>query len=174
MAAVPRFQQGFTVVKTFEYVLVMTLAQLPGYYCAAWLVDKIGRKYTLSSFLLFSGVASYFFGHASTASMLMIWGAIMSFFNLGAWGVLYTYTPEQYPTAIRALGSGWAAGFGRFGGMAAPVMVGVLLGQHFDFGGVFYMFAFVFIAIAVVVMGLGMESKQKNLESMTEQFADAK
>ena len=168
------FQQGFTVVKTFEYVLVMTLAQLPGYYCAAWLVDKIGRKYTLSSFLLFSGVASYFFGHASTASMLMIWGAIMSFFNLGAWGVLYTYTPEQYPTAIRALGSGWAAGFGRFGGMAAPVMVGVLLGQHFDFGGVFYMFAFVFIAIAVVVMGLGMESKQKNLESMTEQFADAK
>ena len=34
----------------------MTLAQLPGYYCAAWLVDKIGRKYTLSAFLLFSGV----------------------------------------------------------------------------------------------------------------------
>lgn len=55
------FQQGFTVVKTFEYVLIMTLAQLPGYYCAAWLVDKIGRKYTLSAFLLFSGVASYFF-----------------------------------------------------------------------------------------------------------------
>lgn len=50
----------------------------------------------------------------------------------------------------------------------------MLLGQYFDFGGVFYMFAFVFIAIAVVVMGLGMESKQKNLESMTEQFADAK
>lgn len=168
------FQQGFTVVKTFEYVLIMTLAQLPGYYCAAWLVDKIGRKYTLSSFLLFSGVASYFFGHASTASTLMMWGAVMSFFNLGAWGVLYTYTPEQYPTVIRALGSGWAAGFGRFGGMAAPVMVGALLGRYFDFGGVFYMFAFVFIVIAAVVMGLGMESKQKNLESMTERFADAK
>ena len=28
------FKQGFTVVKTFEYVLIMTLAQLPGYYCA--------------------------------------------------------------------------------------------------------------------------------------------
>ncbi|WP_296902934.1 MFS transporter [uncultured Megasphaera sp.] len=38
------FQQGFTVVKTFEYVLIMTLAQLPGYYCAAWLVDKIDRR----------------------------------------------------------------------------------------------------------------------------------
>lgn len=161
------FQQGFTVVKTFEYVLVMTLAQLPGYYCAAWLVDKLGRKYTLSVFLLFSGVASYFFGHASTAASLMMWGSVMSFFNLGAWGVLYTYTPEQYPTTIRALGSGWAAGFGRFGGMAAPVMVGVMIGHSFGFGAVFYMFAFVFIAVAAVVMGLGIESKQKDLESIT-------
>lgn len=168
------FQQGFTVVKTFEYVLIMTLAQLPGYYCAAWLVDKIGRKYTLSAFLLFSGVASYFFGHASTAAALMMWGSVMSFFNLGAWGVLYTYTPEQYPTAIRALGSGWAAGFGRFGGMAAPMMVGALLARSFGFASVFYMFALVFAAVAVIVMSLGVESKQKDLESISEQLVKAK
>ena len=168
------FQQGFTVVKTFEYVLIMTLAQLPGYYCAAWLVDKIGRKYTLSAFLLFSGVASYFFGHASTAAALMRWGSVMSFFNLGAWGVLYTYTPEQYPTAIRALGSGWAAGFGRFGGMAAPMMVGALLARSFGFASVFYMFALVFAAVAVIVMSLGVESKQKDLESISERLVKAK
>ena len=35
------YAQGFEVVKSFEYVLVMTLAQLPGYFAAAWLVDKI-------------------------------------------------------------------------------------------------------------------------------------
>ncbi|WP_370837391.1 MFS transporter [Megasphaera sp.] len=168
------FLQGFTVVKTFEYVLIMTLAQLPGYYCAAWLVDKIGRKYTLSAFLLFSGVASYFFGHASTAAALMMWGSVMSFFNLGAWGVLYTYTPEQYPTAIRALGSGWAAGFGRFGGMAAPMMVGALLARSFGFASVFFMFALVFAAVAVIVMSLGVESKQKDLESISERLVKAK
>lgn len=168
------FQQGFTVIKTFEYVLIMTLAQLPGYYCAAWLVDKIGRKYTLSAFLLFSGVASYFFGHASTAATLMMWGSVMSFFNLGAWGVLYTYTPEQYPTAIRALGSGWAAGFGRFGGMAAPMMVGALLARSFGFASVFYMFALVFAAVAVIVLSLGVESKQKDLESLSDELVKAK
>jgi putative MFS transporter len=161
------YQQGFTVVKTFEYVLIMTLAQLPGYYCAAWLVDYIGRKYTLSLFLLCSGIASYFFGNAGTAGMIMIWGAIMSFFNLGAWGVIYTYTPELYPTSIRALGSGWAAGFGRIGGMMAPVLVGVMLSRGFDIGTVFYMFAFVLVAVSAIVMGLGIESKQKNLESIS-------
>ena len=160
------FSQGFEVVKTFEYVLIMTMAQLPGYFAAAWLVDKIGRRYTLSSFLLMSGVCSYFFGNASTSAELLAWGAAMSFFNLGAWGVIYTYTPELYPTSIRALGSGWAAGFGRIGGMLAPMLVGVLLanGAHMDI--IFIMFASVFVIISVIVLGLGIESKQKSLEQI--------
>lgn len=160
------FAQGFAVVKTFEYVLVMTLAQLPGYYAAAWLVDIIGRRYTLSIFLLMSGVCSYFFGNSVTPSELLMWGAAMSFFNLGAWGVIYTYTPEMYPTSIRALGSGWAAGFGRIGGMLAPMLVGILLANGAQMNLIFAMFASVFVIISAVVMGLGIESKQKSLEEI--------
>ena len=160
------FAQGFAVVKTFEYVLVMTLAQLPGYYAAAWLVDIIGRKYTLSLFLLMSGVCSYFFGNAADPMQLLMWGAAMSFFNLGAWGVIYTYTPEMYPTSIRALGSGWAAGFGRIGGMLAPMLVGVLLANGAPMNLIFAMFASVFVIISIVVLSLGIESKQKSLEEI--------
>ena len=160
------FAQGFAVVKTFEYVLVMTLAQLPGYYAAAWLVDIIGRKYTLSLFLLMSGVCSYFFGNSADPNELLMWGAAMSFFNLGAWGVIYTYTPEMYPTSIRALGSGWAAGFGRIGGMLAPMLVGVLLTNGAPMNLIFAMFAFVFVAVSAIVLGLGIESKQKSLEEI--------
>ena len=160
------FTQGFEVVKTFEYVLIMTLAQLPGYFAAAWLVDVIGRRYTLSSFLLMSGICAYFFGNAATATELLMWGAAMSFFNLGAWGVIYTYTPELYPTAIRALGSGWAAGFGRIGGMIAPMLVGVLLTHGAQMNFIFVMFASVFVIISVIVLSLGIESKKKSLEEI--------
>ena len=160
------FAQGFAVVKTFEYVLIMTLAQLPGYFAAAWLVDKIGRRYTLSSFLLMSGVCSYFFGNAASPTELLIFGAAMSFFNLGAWGVIYTYTPELYPTSIRALGSGWAAGFGRIGGMLAPMLVGILLANDAPMNLIFAMFASVFVIISVIVLSLGIESKQKSLEEI--------
>ena len=165
------FQQGFTVVKTFEYVLIMTLAQLPGYYCAAWLVDVIGRKYTLSLFLLISGVASYFFGNAATPGELLAWGAAMSFFNLGAWGVLYTYTRELYPTAIRALGSGWAAGFGRIGSMIAPAMVGMMIGSSMSSSSIFMLFAGVFLAVSLIVVTLGIESRQKSLEEIADEAA---
>ena len=164
------FAQGFEVVKTFEYVLIMTLAQLPGYFAAAWLVDIIGRRYTLSLFLLMSGICAYFFGNSATASELLMWGAAMSFFNLGAWGVIYTYTPELYPTAIRALGSGWAAGFGRIGGMTAPMLVGVLLFNSVPMKFIFMMFASVFVIISVIVLSLGIESKRKSLEEIDAAF----
>ena len=160
------FAQGFAVVKTFEYVLIMTLAQMPGYFAAALLVEFIGRRYTLSMFLLMSGVCSYFFGNAATPTELLMWGAAMSFFNLGAWGVIYTYTPELYPTSIRALGSGWAAGFGRIGGMLAPMLVGVLLANGAAMNLIFAMFAAVFVLISAVILGLGIESKQKSLEEI--------
>ena len=160
------YAQGFEIVKTFEYVLVMTLAQLPGYYAAAWLVDVIGRRYTLGLFLLMSGVCSFFFGNAGSVAMLLMWGAAMSFFNLGAWGVIYTYTPEQYPTSMRALGSGWAAGFGRIGGMIAPMLVGVMIAQAFPLQNIFLMFASVFVLISVTVVLLGKESKRQTLEEL--------
>ena len=164
------FSQGFEVVKTFEYVLIMTLAQLPGYIAAAWLVDIIGRRLTLSSFLMMSGICSYFFGNAATSSELLGWGAAMSFFNLGAWGVIYTYTPELYPTAIRALGSGWAAGFGRIGGMLAPMLVGVLLVHGAQMNSIFVMFASVFVIVSIIVLSLGVESKKKSLEEIDASF----
>lgn len=160
------FQQGFEVVKTFEYVMIMTVAQLPGYFAAAWLVDIIGRKYTLSLFLLMSGVASYFFGNAATPETLLMWGATMSFFNLGAWGVIYTYTPEMYPTSIRALGSGWAAGFGRIGGMTAPALVGIMMTAGMGIESVFGMFAAVFVIVSLVVLILGIETRKKALEEI--------
>ena len=166
------YAQGFEIVKTFEYVLAMTLAQLPGYFAAAWLVDRIGRRYTLSIFLLMSGVFSWFFGNASSPTTLLMFGSAMSFFNLGAWGVIYTYTPEQYPTAIRALGSGWAAGFGRIGGMLAPMLVGILLVQGVGMNLIFAMFASVFVLISVIVMALGVESKNKTLEEIDEPIGE--
>ena len=121
-------EQGNTVVKTFEYVLVMIVAQLPGYIAAAALVERIGRKATLAGFLAACAACAWFFGQSTTAAEVMIWGSLMSFFNLGAWGVLYTYTPELYPLRFRAFASGWAGAIGRVGGILAPMVVAAMVG----------------------------------------------
>lgn len=160
--------QGYTVIKTFEYVLIMTLAQLPGYFSAAWLVDKIGRKATLAIYLAMSAVASFFFGQGGSAQTVLFWGSVMSFFNLGAWGVVYTYTPELYPTRMRAFGSGWAAAVGRFGGMLAPTVVGYMIAGPGGFTRVFTMFTVTLLAIALAVAILGEETRNKSLDEINE------
>lgn len=159
--------KGYTVVKTFEYVLIMTLAQLPGYFSAAYLVEAIGRKNTLASYLALSAVCAYFFGQGGEPWAVLLWGSLMSFFNLGAWGVVYTYTPELYPTRIRAFGSGWAAAVGRFGGIFAPLIVGHVIAGGSDFSGVFIMFTGVMLATAAAVFMLGEETRGRQLDEIS-------
>src|SRR4051794_569407 len=117
---------GFPLVRSFEFTLLITLAQLPGYAVSAWLVERWGRRGTLAVFLLGSAVAAALFGFgAVSGSEAWIVGAgmVMSFFNLGAWGALYAATPELYPTLLRGTGSGWAAGVGRIASILAPLSV---------------------------------------------------
>jgi len=119
--------QGFDLVRSFEFTLWITLAQLPGYAVAAWLVEVWGRRATLSVFLVGSAVAALMFGTAASEGMILGTGMALSFFNLGAWGALYAVTPEMYPTSLRATGAGWAAGAGRIASIIAPLSVPVLL-----------------------------------------------
>ncbi|OSI08657.1 multidrug resistance translocase [Neisseria animaloris] len=161
-------EQGYTVVKTFEYVLVMILAQLPGYFAAAVLVEKIGRKATLAGFLFACAVCAYFFGRSDSAAMIMFWGCWMSFFNLGAWGVLYTYTPELYPVRFRAFGSGWAGAVGRIGGIVAPMAVAAMIGSEGGFERIFVMFTAVLMAVVAVIAVLGEETKGRTLEDISK------
>lgn len=158
---------GFTQIKSFEYVIVMTIAQLPGYIAAAYFVDKIGRKPTLVAFLGGCAVCAGFFGQAGSTAAVLAWGCGMSFFNLGAWGVVYSYTPELYPTRIRALGSGWAAAIGRTGGILAPTVVGMMLAGTGDFNSIFLMFTGVMLGAALIVAVLGPETKGRKLDEIS-------
>ncbi|WP_230007286.1 MFS transporter, partial [Microbacterium sp. Bi128] len=140
--------QGYDLVRSFGFTLIITLAQLPGYAVAAWLIEAWGRRATLATFLAGSAVAAVFFGTASGEVAIIAAGMALSFFNLGAWGALYAATPETYPTPLRATGSGWAAGVGRIASIIAPLSVPPLLG----WGGaplLFVVFA-AFFAVAVV------------------------
>jgi putative MFS transporter len=155
--------KGFSLIKSFQYVLIMTLAQLPGYFTAAWLIEKIGRKFVLVTFLIGTGLSAYFFGTANSLTLLMVAGMFLSFFNLGAWGALYAYTPEQYPTVIRGTGSGMAASFGRIGGIFGPLLVPYLEAQHVSIISIFTIFCIAIFIGALAVLLLGKETKKVEL-----------
>lgn len=155
--------KGFSLVKSFEYVLIMTLAQLPGYFTAAYFIEKFGRKFVLVIYLLFTAISAAWFGNATTEGMLMAAGICLSFFNLGAWGGMYAYSPELYPTAIRSTGVGLATSFGRIGGIIAPLLVGVMVGDSVSISTIFMLFFVTIIIGAIAVLVLGKETKGTEL-----------
>lgn len=151
---------GLTMVKSFQFTLFMTLAQLPGYLVAAILIEVWGRRATLVSFLCGSALAAVGFGMAGQIAeaiapgsaswqygVAMTFGSLLSFFNLGAWGALYAITPEVYPTTGRASGAGAATAFGRVAAMLAPIVV-PLIAPH-GLGLLFALFGAMF-ALAMI------------------------
>lgn len=156
--------KGFSMIQSFEYVLIMTLAQLPGYFTAAWIIEKVGRKFVLSLYLLGTSVSALTFGFADTTAMLLVSGMFLSFFNLGAWGALYAYTPENYPTIIRGTGSGMAASVGRLGGIFGPLLVGVLTARSVDISSIFTIFTIAIVIAIIAIIFLGKETKQMEID----------
>lgn len=137
--------QGFDLVTSFEYTVIITLAQLPGYAAAAYLIETWGRRSTLATFLAGSALSAAAFGLANTTTAIIVAGCALSFFNLGAWGALYAIGPEIYPTAVRGTGTGAAAAFGRIASVIAPLSVPFLLSG----GGLLLVFAVFGAAFAI-------------------------
>lgn len=145
--------QGFTLVKSFGFTLIMTIAQIPGYALAALLIEKWGRRPTLSVFLVGSAVSAALYGISTSDAAIILTGCLLSFSNLGAWGALYAIGPELYPTSVRGTGTGAAAGFGRIASIIAPLVVPpiILLGGPLALFGVFAA-AFALAALAAFTL----------------------
>jgi putative MFS transporter len=163
--------KGYVLIKSFQYSLIMSLAQLPGYFSAAYLIEVIGRKPVLVIYLLGTALAAHFFGQSTSVAQILVCGCFLYFFSLGAWGAVYAYTPEMYPTRTRGRGAGWAAAVGRVGAIAAPYLVGVIYQSHGKVTGyttVFGILTGVFVVVALSVLILGVETKGKTLDELAK------
>jgi MFS transporter, putative metabolite:H+ symporter len=115
---------------SLDVYLLLTLSalsQFPGYAAAIWLVEKVGRKPTLASFLLLGGVSAYAFAVADSTEMYVAALFFVGFFNLGAWGAVYPYTSELFPTRLRSSAFGMVEGVGKGAAIAGPYVFGNLL-----------------------------------------------
>jgi putative MFS transporter len=133
---------------TIDLYLLLTLSavsQFPGYAAAIWLVERIGRKPTLAAFLLLGGASGYAFAGADSAAVYVSSLFFVGFFNLGAWGALYPYTSELFPTRVRASAFGMLEGVGKGAAIAGPYIFGNLKDAT---GGTFWPLTFVALVMA--------------------------
>ena len=167
--------RGLGLVRSLEYILVMTSAQVPGYFLAGYLADRVGRRWTFVALILLSEISAGMFGINVDPAQVLLWGLFLNFFYSGTYALANAYTAEVYGTAVRATGTGWATAFGRVGAAIAPLTVGLLLESVPGAPGqalVFYLMVGFFILAAISMAVLAVETKDRSLESLVETAED--
>src|ERR671937_299731 len=150
-------------VDVYVLLTLSALSQFPGYAAAIWLVERVGRKPTLAAFLLLGGLSAYAFAAADSAGVYVTALFFVGFFNLGAWGAVYPYTAEAFPTRLRSSAFGVMEGVGKAAAIAGPYIFG-----HLNDATGSTTWSITFIAIAMdaggaVAAAFGRETKGRPL-----------
>jgi putative MFS transporter len=142
------------------------VAQVLVLLLCAFCIDKMGRRnWAISSFIIGGGflTALWLTGANSVTSVIVL--ATISYGIIGSTAaVLYLYTPEIYPTRIRATGTGLATSWLRLASAVGPALVGMMVHDE-GIASVFLMLAGVCVVGAVAACFM-IETRQRSLEEI--------
>ncbi|WP_055696603.1 MULTISPECIES: MFS transporter [Streptomyces] len=110
------------------YSTVTSCAGLLGCLVAALTVDRAGRRRVITGCL--GGAAAMLLVlavlGARTPVEVLVWTSLAAVFFFGSNICLYLYTPELFPTRMRALGSSVGGAMNRLGVILGPIVVGAV------------------------------------------------
>lgn len=154
--------EGFAFMRGQVFLVVLALVQLPGFALSAYGVERWGRKPTLIGFLMLSAVGCMLYSLGSSPFVVIGSTLLMSFSLLGTWGALYDFTPEVYPTDLRASGMGMAGAVARFGGLFAPAIIAPLMATHFTMA--LAVLSAMLVGGALAIWAVDVESRNRALD----------
>lgn len=154
--------EGFAFMRGQVFLVVLAIVQLPGFALSAYGVERWGRKPTLIGFLLLSAAGCMLYSLGTAPALVVGSTLLMSFALLGTWGALYAFTPEVYPTDLRATGMGMAGAVARFGGLFAPAIIAPVMATHFTLA--LAMISSMLLVGAFSISAVNVESKNRALD----------
>ena len=132
----------------------------------AFVIDRVGRRaWSIAAFAIGAALLLVLGGYAAQSVVAVVAVVTIAYGVVGSVNaVLYLYTPEIYPTRMRAIGTGAATCWLRLASAAGPVVVGYLVsasGTH----AVFLMFAAAGL-IGTVAATAMLETRNRRLEEL--------
>ncbi|MGR9403500.1 MFS transporter (plasmid) [Rhizobium leguminosarum] len=140
------------------------VAQVAILLVCAFYIDRIGRRaWAIVSFLVGAALLTALAAGGASQLWSLIVLATLAYGVVGSVNaVLYLYTPEIYPTRMRAIGTGLATSWLRIASAVGPTTVGYMVGTQ-GINSVFVMFAIVAAIGAVAAIGM-IETGGRRLE----------
>ncbi|MET7405641.1 MFS transporter [Streptomyces parvulus] len=149
------------------YSTVTSCAGLAGCLVVALTVDRVGRRNTVIWCTAAAALCLLLLGFTGgdSAAGVLVWTSLAAVFLFGSNICLYLYTPELFPTRIRALGSSVGGAMNRLGVILGPIVVGAIYAGG-ALGGVFVTLAAVSVAGSLIAAAWAEETSGRTLEDM--------
>lgn len=162
-------EYDLTLSDALLYSTVTSVAGLLGCLIVALTVDVLGRRRIFAICLGASAALLLTLAAlgADTPAQVLIWTSLAAVGFFGSNICLYLYTPELYPTRMRALGCSVGGAVNRLGVILGPILVGVVYAAGDSVASVFVMLGAVALVGAVVAGTLAEETANRPLEEIS-------
>jgi putative MFS transporter len=142
------------------------VAQVAILLVCAFAIDKVGRRRWMTACFVVGAVLLTSLGSVGAGSVTAVMALVtLAYGIVGSVNtVLYLYTPEIYPTRMRAIGTGAATCWLRLASAAGPLLVGYLVIESGP-AAVFLMFAGASV-LGAVAATITLETQNRRLEDI--------
>jgi len=154
--------------RALGYSMTTAAAGLLGAFACAVLIDTVGRKTWLTVALATGAgplLALWWWGTAS-ATGLLIGSTLANAFISSVCLAVYLYTPELYPTRVRAWGTSIASAWLRVAAICGPLLIGAVIARG-TLASAFGVFALALLIGAGITAIFGEETREQALESVS-------
>ena len=139
---------GYARAQGIEALTGFNLGAVPGILVLAFLTTRLSLVPLLSLFFVSASAVLAYVGLAEPSGLdsLMVLMFVGGVFLHGGFTCLYALATKTYPSDIRAAGVGWAAGLGRTGAIASPLLAAMLISMGWGMYSLFLVFALPLLA----------------------------
>jgi putative MFS transporter len=160
--------KDITAINVYQNLLVMGAAEIPGLAVTIVLMERWGRVKGLLFNLVGCAVACVAFGFAQSTATVIVSSAVLFFFIVGDWTIVYIWTPELYATAVRSRALSIIGIGATVAGMVSAPIGGLLFDSGWNDISILCMYAVAFGIGAGCTLCLGVETLDRGLPDVLE------
>lgn len=160
--------RGYSLSDSLAYTMFMHIGSVFGALTASLLAGKVRRRTAVGAAAVGGCIAAVCFAaFADNAWKIVILGMIFKYFTMMLNTLLSVWSPELFPTSVRAMGTSVVNGIGNVAGAVMP-FAALFFFDRWGVPGVFSMIAVMYVLL-FIASRFGPETFGKSLEETSEQ-----
>jgi putative MFS transporter len=160
-------ERGIAVTSSLQYTFIIAIAAPFGPLLAVALADKLERKWQIVLAALGIALFGLLFARMTAASLLILFGVLLTLSNNIMSYAFHAYQAELYPTRIRARAIGFVYSWSRLSVVFTSFLIGFVL-SRFGVSGVFTLIAGSMVVVMLSISVFGPRTNNLTLEMISK------